>query len=81
MQIIRLMPIWSISKFQNSLFFLYFFNKDISFNIPWKLLKFKTHVTSRGERVPQCMEILYSGANIKGDMSDLMEKSENFISR
>ena len=44
MQIIRLMPIWSISKFVNSLFFLHFFNKDISFNIPWKLMEFKTHV-------------------------------------
>ena len=44
MQIIRLMPIWSISKFENPLFFLYFFNKDISFNIPWKLMKFKIHV-------------------------------------
>ena len=43
MQIIRLMPIWSISKFENSLFFLYFLNKDISFNIPWKLMKFKIH--------------------------------------
>ena len=44
MQIIRLMPIWSISKFENSLFFLYFLNKDISFDIPWKLIKFKIHV-------------------------------------
>ena len=44
MQIVRLMPIWSISKFENSLFFLYFLNKDISFNIPWKLMKFKIHV-------------------------------------
>ena len=43
MQIIRLMPIWSIIKFENSLFFLYFFNKDISFNIPWKLMKFTIH--------------------------------------
>ena len=44
MQIIRPMPIWSISKFENSIFFLYFLNKDISFNIPWKLMKFKIHV-------------------------------------
>ena len=44
MQIIRMMTIWSISKFENSLFFLYIFNKAISFNIPWKLMKFKIHV-------------------------------------
>ena len=30
------------------------------------------YVTSRGESVPQSMEILYYGANIKGDMSDFM---------
>ena len=33
-QINRLMPIVSDSKFEKSFFFLYFFNKDISFNIP-----------------------------------------------
>ena len=38
------MPTWSISKFENSLFFLYFFNKDISLNIPSKLMKFEIHV-------------------------------------
>ena len=31
------------SKFENSLFFLFFFIKDISFNIPWTFLKFGTH--------------------------------------
>ena len=30
--------------------------------------------------VPQSMEFLYSGVIIKGDMSDFMEKRENFIS-
>ena len=44
MQIIRLMPILSISKFENSLFLKYFLNKDISFNILWKFMKFKIHV-------------------------------------
>ena len=44
MQIIRLMPIWSISKLENSLFLKYFFNKDISFNIPWELMKFKINI-------------------------------------
>ena len=34
MQIIRLMPIWSISKFEIFL----------TFNIPWKLMKFEIHV-------------------------------------
>ena len=38
------MPTWSISKFENSLFFLYFLNIDISFNIPSKLMKFEIHV-------------------------------------
>ena len=32
------------SKFENLLFFIYFFNKDISFNIPWMLVKFGIHV-------------------------------------
>ena len=34
------MPIVSGSKFEKSFFFLYFLNKDKSFNIPWKILKF-----------------------------------------
>ena len=37
-------------------------------------------VTSREERMPQSMEIQYSRANIKGDMSNFMKNSENFIS-
>ena len=35
------MPIVSDSKFEKSFFSLYFINKDISFNIPWKILKFE----------------------------------------
>ena len=38
------MPIVSDSKFEKSFFSLYFFNKDISFDIPWKFLKFGIHV-------------------------------------
>ena len=38
------MPIRSSGKFKNSLFFIYFLNKDISFNIPWKFLKFVMYV-------------------------------------
>ena len=38
------MPIRSSGKLKNSLFFIYFFNKDISFNIPWKFLKFVMYV-------------------------------------
>ena len=57
MQIIKLMPIWPISKFENSLFFLYFFNKDISFNIPWKLMKFKMHVLE-GHSEEKCLRFL-----------------------
>ena len=38
------------------------------------------NVTSRRERMPQRMEIQYSRANIKGDMSNSMKNSENFIS-
>ena len=38
------MPIWSVSKFEKSFFFLYFLNKDISFNIPQQVLKFDIHV-------------------------------------
>ena len=34
------MQIGSNSKFENLLFSIYFLNKRISFNIPWKLLKF-----------------------------------------
>ena len=37
-------------------------------------------VTSQGERVPQSMEIQHPQANIKGDMSNFMKNSENFIS-
>ena len=33
------MPIVSDSKFEKWFFFLYFLNKDISFNIPWRILK------------------------------------------
>ena len=36
-------------------------------------------VTSRGERMPQSMDIQYSRANIKGDMSNFMKTSENFM--
>ena len=57
MQIIRLMPILSISKFENSLFFLYFLNKDISFNIPWKLLKIKYMYLTAIQREP-CLRFL-----------------------
>ena len=32
------------TKFENLLFFLYFFNKDISFNIPCTVLKFGRHI-------------------------------------
>ena len=35
------MPIVSGSKFEKSFFFLYFVNKNISFNIPWRILKFE----------------------------------------
>ena len=38
------------------------------------------YVTSQVERVPQSMEIQYSQANIKGDMSNFMQNNENFIS-
>ena len=38
------------------------------------------YVTSRGERVPQSMEIQYSRANIKEDMSNFMKNSDIFIS-
>ena len=34
------MPIVSDSKFEKSFFFLNFLNTEISFNIPWKILKF-----------------------------------------
>ena len=38
------MPMKSICKFENSLFFLYFLNNDFSLNIQCILLKFDTHV-------------------------------------
>ena len=38
------MPIRSKGRLKNSLFFLNFVNKDISFNIPWKVLKFVIHI-------------------------------------
>ena len=38
------MPIMLRSEIENSLFSLYFFNKDISFNIPRTLLIFDLHV-------------------------------------
>ena len=38
------------------------------------------YVTSRGERVPQSIEIQHSQANIKGNMSNFMKNIENFIS-
>ena len=60
MQIIRLMLIWSISKFENSHFFLYFLNKDISFNIPWKLMKVKIHVLE-GHSEGTLSQIFYLG--------------------
>ena len=44
MQITRLMTKRTVSKFENSLFFINSLNKDISFNIPEKLMKFKIHV-------------------------------------
>ena len=36
-------------------------------------------MTSQGERMPQSMDIQYSRANNKGDMSNFMKNSENFI--
>ena len=60
MQIIRPMPVWSISKFESSLLFLYFVNKDILFNIPWKLMKFKIHVLE-GHSEGIVSQILYLG--------------------
>ena len=45
----------------------------------FNLLNRINNVTSRGEREPQSMEIQYSRANIKGDMSNLMKNSEHFI--
>ena len=53
-------------------------NKDHGF-LPGIYEKLK-YVTSRGERVPKSMEIQYSWANIKEDMSNFMKNSENFIS-
>ena len=38
------MCVRSNSKLENSLFFLYFLNKDISVNIPCKFLKFCIHI-------------------------------------
>ena len=32
------------TKFENLIFFLYFLNKDISFNIPYTFLKFGRHI-------------------------------------
>ena len=37
------MCVGSTSKFETSLFFLYFLNKDISLNISCKVLKFGIH--------------------------------------
>ena len=36
-------------------------------------------MTSPGERLPQSMDIKYFRANIKGDMSNFVKNSENFI--
>ena len=36
--------IQALSKFENWKFLLYFFNKDISFNIPSKRFKFSAHI-------------------------------------
>ena len=38
------MPIVLDGKFEKSFFFLYFFNKDYSFNIPYNILKLLIHV-------------------------------------
>ena len=38
------MPIRLVSKFENSLFSVYFFNKDFSLNISSRLLIFETQV-------------------------------------
>ena len=33
----------SNNKFENLIFFIYFLNKDVSVNIPWKFLRFEIH--------------------------------------
>ena len=38
------MPMRSNCKFENSLFSLYYLNKDILFNIPLNFMKFEKHV-------------------------------------
>ena len=39
------------SIFENLLFFFYFLNKDISFNIPCTFLKFGIHILECGKHV------------------------------
>ena len=43
-QMICIMPMKLTCKFENSLFFLYFFNNDFSLNIQCILLRLNTHV-------------------------------------
>ena len=54
------MCVRSNSKFENSLFFLYFFNKDISVNIPYKFLKFLIHIYGSHSEVT-VSQIFYLG--------------------
>ena len=53
----------SDSKLEKSFFFLYFFNKDISFNIPWKILKF---------------EMLINEGNMEGSVSQNFDLGPSF---
>ena len=57
----------SDSKFEKSFFSLYFFNKDISFNIPYIVLKFEVHVNEgyMEGSVSQIFDLLLSFCFIK----------------
>ena len=50
---------WLLTKFENSFFFIYFFNKDISVNIPSIFLKFFIHADEGHleERVSQNFDL------------------------
>ena len=52
------MPIVSNSKFEKSFFPLYFMNKDISFSIQRKALKFQIHV-HKGYKEGSVSQIFY----------------------
>ena len=54
------MPIGSDSKLKKSVFFSYFLNKDISFNIPCKVLRFDIHVHD-GHAEGTMSQIFYIG--------------------